>query len=163
MLVSEKVTLVLIYQMCESYVVLITLKLSLLLLHWWAPTLNGTIFDPRGLLTLQPVSKQSPCPGVEQHSTVQPHPSACSVFCLKAITIITVICFNIYISIKYYPKTLLHFKHFNHFIKQCVCRIKKMNPISVDCQQYSMSMVRFLVNENGNVWKSMKIRITKQN
>lgn len=34
MLVSEKVTLVLIYQMCESYVALIKLKLSLLLLHW---------------------------------------------------------------------------------------------------------------------------------
>lgn len=34
MLVSEKVTLVLIYQMCESYVVLIMLKSSLRLLHW---------------------------------------------------------------------------------------------------------------------------------
>lgn len=34
MLVSEKVTLVLIYHLCESYVVLIMLKPSLLRLHW---------------------------------------------------------------------------------------------------------------------------------
>lgn len=153
MLVSEKVTLVLNYRMCESYVVLIVLKSSLLLLHWWAPTLNGTVFDPYGSLTLQPVSKQWPCPGVEQHSTVQPRLSACSVFITKSYyNYYNDFCFNIYISIKYYAKHFRISNNFNHFIKQCICRIKKKIQINVDCQQYSISMVCFLINERTEMY-----------